>query len=77
MQVDLPKPLGLKFARGADGGAYIVTNDPKIGNTDPRIQVSAQLCLECCAESSTSIAIASIVHYWPEQYMPGLHGSVL
>jgi len=38
IEVDLPKPLGLKFARGADGGAYIVTNDPKIGNTDPRIQ---------------------------------------
>ncbi|WIA37077.1 hypothetical protein OEZ86_014050 [Tetradesmus obliquus] len=38
IEVDLPKPLGLKFARGADGGAYVVTNDPKLGNTDPRIQ---------------------------------------
>jgi len=38
IEVDLPKPLGLKFARGADGGAYIITNDPKLGNTDPRIQ---------------------------------------
>jgi hypothetical protein len=38
-QVDLPKPLGLKFARGNDGGAYVVANDPKLGNTDPRIQV--------------------------------------
>lgn len=37
--MDLPKPLGLKFARGNDGGAYVVTNDPKLGNTDPRIQV--------------------------------------
>jgi hypothetical protein len=40
-QVDLPKPLGLKFARGADGGAYVTVNDPQLGNTDPRIQVIA------------------------------------
>lgn len=40
-KVDLPKPLGLRFARGSDGGAYIVANDPKLGNTDPRIQVRA------------------------------------
>jgi hypothetical protein len=38
IEVDLPKPLGLKFARGNDGGAYVVANDPKLGNTDPRIQ---------------------------------------
>eukprot|EP00879_Flechtneria_rotunda_P001171 GHRR01001317.1.p1 GENE.GHRR01001317.1~~GHRR01001317.1.p1 ORF type:complete len:312 (+),score=113.13 GHRR01001317.1:221-1156(+) len=38
IEVDLPKPLGLKFARGPDGGAYIIANDPKLGNTDPRIQ---------------------------------------
>eukprot|EP00775_Hariotina_reticulata_P001401 gene1401-1744_t len=38
IEVDLPKPLGLRFARGADGGAYILANDPKLGNTDPRIQ---------------------------------------
>eukprot|EP00878_Enallax_costatus_P002097 GHUV01002264.1.p1 GENE.GHUV01002264.1~~GHUV01002264.1.p1 ORF type:complete len:315 (+),score=99.41 GHUV01002264.1:43-987(+) len=38
IEVDLPKPLGLKFARGNDGGAYIVKNDPNVGNTDPRIQ---------------------------------------
>lgn len=37
--MDLPKPLGLKFARGSDGGAYVVVNDPALGNTDPRIQV--------------------------------------
>lgn len=39
VQVDLPKPLGLRFARGADSGAYIIENNPKLGNTDPRIQV--------------------------------------
>ncbi|GFH24842.1 uncharacterized protein HaLaN_22708 [Haematococcus lacustris] len=36
--LDLQKPLGLKFARGNDGGAYVVVNDPKLGNTDPRVQ---------------------------------------
>lgn len=48
MQVDLPKPLGLKFARGSDGGAYVVTNDPQIGNTDPRIQVCVCVCVRSC-----------------------------
>ena len=37
-KVDLQKPLGLKFARGADGGAYVVANDPNAGNTDARVQ---------------------------------------
>lgn len=40
-QLDVPKPLGLKFARGNDGGAYIIENNPAAGNTDPRIQVNA------------------------------------
>lgn len=39
LQLDLPKPLGLKFARGNDGGAYVIINDPNLGNTDPRVQV--------------------------------------
>jgi len=43
IELDLPKPLGLRFARGNDGGAYVVNNDPKMGNTDPRIQV----CVLC------------------------------
>ncbi|GBF94159.1 hypothetical protein Rsub_07146 [Raphidocelis subcapitata] len=38
VELDLPKPLGLKFARGNDGGAYVIKNDPALGNTDPRIQ---------------------------------------
>ena len=37
--VYLDKPLGIKFARGRDGGAYIVRSDSKLGNTDPRIAV--------------------------------------
>ena len=40
LQVDLDKPLGLKFARGNDGGAYIIENDARKGNTDARIQVT-------------------------------------
>ena len=39
LQLDLPKPLGLKFARGNDGGAYVIENNPKAGNTAPRIEV--------------------------------------
>lgn len=38
IELDVPKPLGLKFARGNDGGAYIIENNPAAGNTDPRIQ---------------------------------------
>ncbi len=40
-QLDLPKPLGLKFARGNDGGAYVIANDPQLGSTDERVQVRA------------------------------------
>lgn len=40
LQVNLNKPLGLKFARGSDGGAYCIANDPELGNTDPRVEVS-------------------------------------
>ena len=32
-EVYLSKPLGIKFARGKDGGAYISVNDAKLGNT--------------------------------------------
>jgi len=38
-QVELKKPLGLVFGRGNDSGAYVIINDPKLGNTDERIQV--------------------------------------
>ncbi|KAG2448984.1 hypothetical protein HYH02_005738 [Chlamydomonas schloesseri] len=37
-ELDLPKPLGFKFARGNDGGAYIIDVNPKAGNVDPRVQ---------------------------------------
>ena len=37
--MNLPKPLGLKYGRGNDGGAYIIESSAKLGNTDPRIQV--------------------------------------
>jgi hypothetical protein len=36
-EVYLPKPIGVKFARGNDGGAYVILSDPKLGNTDPQI----------------------------------------
>eukprot|EP00955_Chlamydomonas_euryale_P070971 360908-Chlamydomonas_euryale.AAC.17 len=31
----------MKFARGNDGGAYVIANDPNSSSTDPRIQVRA------------------------------------
>jgi tetratricopeptide (TPR) repeat protein len=31
--VYLSKPLGVKFARGNDGGAYVIASDAKMGNT--------------------------------------------
>lgn len=52
-EVDLPKPLGVKFGRGTDGGAYIsgidgrrgsVTEDMQIG--DKLVQVSASFGAE-------------------------------
>ena len=36
-EVYLSKPLGVKFARGNDSGAYVVLTDPKLGNTSPEI----------------------------------------
>lgn len=38
-EVFLQKPLGIKFARGNDGGAYVIRTDPTLGNTDPNVQV--------------------------------------
>lgn len=39
MQVELVKPLGIRFARGSDGGAYVTRSDPNLGNTDKMVQV--------------------------------------
>ncbi|KAG1662769.1 hypothetical protein FOA52_006795 [Chlamydomonas sp. UWO 241] len=38
IELNVNKPLGLKFARGNDGGAYVIQNNPEMGNTDPLIQ---------------------------------------
>lgn len=38
IQVNLAKPLGVKFKRGNDGAAYVSISDPRLGNTDPRIK---------------------------------------
>lgn len=39
IEVDLVKPLGVKFARGNDGGAYVSVVDETVGSIDERIQV--------------------------------------
>lgn len=36
-EVYLDKPLGVKFGRGRDGGAYITVTDAKLGNTSSEI----------------------------------------
>jgi len=43
IEVRLDKPLGLRFARGNDSGAYVIVNDPRLGNTDERIQVGDKI----------------------------------
>eukprot|EP00210_Caulerpa_lentillifera_P001729 g1660.t1 len=43
IEVYLDKPLGLKFGRGRDSGAYVVVTDPQLGNTDERIQVGDKI----------------------------------
>ncbi|CAL5219294.1 g1100 [Coccomyxa viridis] len=42
-EVTLAKPLGVRFTRGGDGGAYVVRSDPKIGNTDPQLEVGDKI----------------------------------
>lgn len=41
------KPLGIKFARGSDGGAYVTRSDPDMGNTDKMVQVDSSLLYGC------------------------------
>ena len=36
-EVFLQKPLGIRFARGADGEAYVARSDPALGATEPRV----------------------------------------
>lgn len=42
-QVFINKPLGIKFARGKDGMAYVSRTDPVGGNIDERVQARVQL----------------------------------
>lgn len=39
LQVNLPKPIGVRFGRGNDGGAYVIKSEEALGNTDERIAV--------------------------------------
>lgn len=38
-EVNLDKPIGVSFARGNDGRAYIIKLDPRKGNLDERMEV--------------------------------------
>jgi len=42
-EVNLEKPIGLGFARGNDGRAYVIKCDPKKGNLDPRCEVGDKM----------------------------------
>lgn len=42
-EVYLSKPLGLRFARGNDGQAYISKSDARLGNTDEDIEVADKI----------------------------------
>ncbi len=46
-QVYLTKPLGLRFARGNDGAAYIVGSNPRVGDTDDQIEVGDLTAVTC------------------------------
>jgi hypothetical protein len=39
-QVNIEKPMGIRFARGNDGAAYVLKSDPRSGNTDDRVEVT-------------------------------------
>ncbi|GMH32858.1 hypothetical protein BSKO_00692 [Bryopsis sp. KO-2023] len=43
VEVVLEKPLGLKFVRGNDGGAYVGVNNPNLGNTDPTLEIGDKI----------------------------------
>ncbi|EIE25445.1 hypothetical protein COCSUDRAFT_13402 [Coccomyxa subellipsoidea C-169] len=43
LQVFLPKPLGVRFTRGNDGGAYVVRTDAKLGSSDSQIEVGDKI----------------------------------
>ena len=39
LQVFIQKPLGIRFGRGRDAGAYVTRVDKTAGNIDERIEV--------------------------------------
>jgi len=45
------KPLGIRFARGSDGGAYVTRSDPRLGSTDENVQVTS------CFYSHTTLQV--------------------
>lgn len=53
-EVELVKPLGLRFARGSDGGAYVKRSDPNLGSTDSNIQPGDKI-LKVSASFGTDI----------------------
>ncbi|PNH12408.1 hypothetical protein TSOC_000635 [Tetrabaena socialis] len=54
IELDLPKPLGFKFARGNDGGAYVIETNAKNGNIDPRVEPGDKI-VEISASFGTEV----------------------
>jgi tetratricopeptide (TPR) repeat protein len=42
-EVNIEKPMGIRFARGNDGAAYVLKSDPRAGNTDDRVEPGDKL----------------------------------
>jgi hypothetical protein len=53
LQVNLKKPLGLKFGKGNDGGIYVSESNAQAGNTDARIMVPTSALIHAVQASVT------------------------
>lgn len=75
LQVFIQKPLGIRFGRGKDAGAYVTRVDKSAGNIDERIEVSQDMANETfqahCSETSASYSI-SCVDIDPTNAVPSL-----
>ena len=62
LQVFIQKPLGIRFGRGNDAGAYVTRVDASAGNIDERIEArltlhTARLCSALQGQERASCVI--------------------
>ncbi|KAK9826931.1 hypothetical protein WJX74_000612 [Apatococcus lobatus] len=53
-EVELKKPLGIKFGRGNDGEAYVLASDKRLGDTDDQVQPGDKI-VKCSASFGPDI----------------------